>query len=112
MNAPAPLTIGTMSDSAELQQALERFAAGTATRGDVETLASAAERQCLRQVQVQVRRFKPPLRHIGAIRLLGKSGPYSNDDRSISKAGDHLYAAWFDVDALRLWLEQTEGRRG
>jgi hypothetical protein len=104
----AALQLREQEPSDGLKHALERFASGEATREDVRTLIRAAERSHLVQVNVQVHRMKRPARD-GTVRLLGKSGPRSCEDRKVTRVADQVYAAWFDVDELRRWDEHYRG---
>lgn len=97
-----------LAEPSPIDGALARFASGDATRADVVTLVEHAKAIGLRQVQVTVYRFAK-VRRDATIRLMGKSGPYSSEDRKVTRASeryeDRLWAAWWEVDELEYWLE-------
>jgi hypothetical protein len=100
-----------LAESADLDSLLGKFAAGTAAFADVERLAQILERRKQPRIRIDVHRWSP-VPASGQVRLMGKSGPHSREDRSVTSAGDRLVSAWFETIDLRLWVEQNRGRRG
>jgi hypothetical protein len=94
---------------ATIDDHLARFANGTATRDDVQALVEKAP---MDMIQIHVPRHNPPA-HSKPIRLLGRSGPFSCEDRRVvhvsgprwGRGKDRgLWAAWWRVADLRAWL--------
>jgi hypothetical protein len=93
---------------ATYDEALEHFAAGKPTRDDVRALVAHAK---LDMVQIHVRRTKPPIPG-KPIRLMRKGGPYSSEDRAITKVPGvpGTWSAWWRIDDLKIWLDRHQQR--
>lgn len=92
-------------------QALARFEHGTADRSDVQTLVDHSGDVV--RIQIRVKRSRPP-RHRQPIHLLGRGSPLSDPDRDVvpvhgsRRRYQGVWAAWWRVADLRLWLRKTE----
>jgi hypothetical protein len=99
--------IGSAGDSRIIMdEVFERFAGGQATILDLERLVEHAESAKLQLVQVTVRRRRNP--HNRPVRLMGRSGPLSTEDRPIVRADERTWAAWWRVSDCRLWLRDHQ----